>query len=132
MAAKLRTTSPTNCSRGPTSSQAATGYSAPHRHTDFANHLARTRGTDSPQPALVTEGEFIMGDEFIETDVPTEADLDQAYGSRYLSANDIGDRRIRTKIVKVRKEDIAMGDGHPQINSYKVIKTTIQALLRAN
>jgi hypothetical protein len=73
-----------------------------------------------------------MGDEFIETDVPTEADLDQAYGSRYLSANDIGDRRIRTKIVKVRKEDIAMGDGHPQINSYKVIKTTIQALLRAN
>ena len=47
-----------------------------------------------------------MSDEYIEHDLdtPTEADLDQAYGSKYLSAADIGDRKIRTKIAKVGKD----------------------------
>jgi hypothetical protein len=34
---------------------------------------------------------------------PTEADLDAIYGSKYLSAADIGDKKIRTKITKVSK-----------------------------
>ena len=46
--------------------------------------------------------------DFIEQDLetPTEADLDSAYGSKFLSAADVGDRKIRSKILKVRKEDL--------------------------
>jgi hypothetical protein len=49
-----------------------------------------------------------MGDEFPELDpeTPTEHDLDQAYGSKYLSKTDIGDRKIRTRILKVRKQEM--------------------------
>jgi hypothetical protein len=42
---------------------------------------------------------------------PTEADLDSCYGSKYLSATDLGDRKIRTKIVKVRKEGLQQQGG---------------------
>jgi hypothetical protein len=54
-----------------------------------------------------------MGDEFLELDLdtPTEHDLDQAYGSKFLSAADLGDRKVRTKIVKVRKEELRSNDG---------------------
>jgi hypothetical protein len=46
--------------------------------------------------------------DFIEHDLdtPTEADLDSAYGTKFLSAADVGDRKIRTKVLKVRKEDL--------------------------
>ena len=37
-------------------------------------------------------------------DTPTEADVDACYGSKYLSATEVGNRRIRTKIARVRKE----------------------------
>ena len=45
-----------------------------------------------------------MADEFPETDLdtPTEHDLDEAYGSRFLGVVDVGDKKIRTKISKVR------------------------------
>ena len=48
-----------------------------------------------------------MGDEFTETDpdTPTAADLDAAYSSRFLGVVDIT-KNIRTKIVRVRMEDI--------------------------
>jgi hypothetical protein len=54
-----------------------------------------------------------MSDEFTEHDLdtPTEADLDAYYGSKFLSATDIGTRKIRTKIVKVRKEEMRGQDG---------------------
>jgi hypothetical protein len=52
-----------------------------------------------------------MSDEFTETDeTPTEADLDQLYGSKYLSSNDVGKNKIRTKVMKVRKEELRDGD----------------------
>lgn len=44
-------------------------------------------------------------------DTPTEADLDAAYGSKYLSASDLGDRKVRTRIVKVRPEDLRQQNG---------------------
>ena len=46
-----------------------------------------------------------MSDDFVETDLdtPTEHDLDLAYGSKYLSATDVGNRKLRTKIAKVRE-----------------------------
>src|SRR5436190_11433424 len=54
-----------------------------------------------------------MASEFVDNDLdtPTESDLDQAYGSKFLSAADVGNRKIRTKIVKVRKVDLRGSDG---------------------
>ena len=54
-----------------------------------------------------------MTDEFLEHDLdtPTEADLDLAYGSKYLGAIDLGDRKIRTRLQKVRKEVLTDKDG---------------------
>jgi hypothetical protein len=56
-----------------------------------------------------------MAEEFLEHDLetPTEADLDSAYGSQYLSTTDIGDRKVRTKIAKVRKAELRGNDGKP-------------------
>jgi hypothetical protein len=49
-----------------------------------------------------------MSDDFPETDLdtPTERDLDEAYGSRYLGVVDVGDKKIRSKILRVRKEEV--------------------------
>jgi hypothetical protein len=54
-----------------------------------------------------------MSDNFVDQDLdtPTEADLDQAYGSKFLSAADVGNRKIRAKIEKVRKEELRGPDG---------------------
>jgi hypothetical protein len=54
-----------------------------------------------------------MVDDFLANDIetPTESDLDQAYGSKFLSATDVGNRKIRTTIVKVRKVDLRGSDG---------------------
>jgi hypothetical protein len=39
-------------------------------------------------------------------DTPTEHDIDEAYGSQFLGVVDVGDKKIRTKIVKVRMEEV--------------------------
>jgi hypothetical protein len=44
-------------------------------------------------------------------DTPTENDLDLAYGSQYLGVTDLGSRRIRTRIQKVRKAELTDKDG---------------------
>jgi hypothetical protein len=36
-------------------------------------------------------------------DTPTEADVDECYGSKYLSATEVKKRKIKTKIARVRK-----------------------------
>jgi hypothetical protein len=53
-----------------------------------------------------------MADEFTEFDAetPTEQDLDSCYGSKFLSAADVGDRKIKTKILRVRKEEMRTDD----------------------
>jgi hypothetical protein len=55
--------------------------------------------------------------EFLDHDLetPTEADLDLAYGSKYLSSADIGDRKIRTKIFRVKKETLKGNDGRERL-----------------
>jgi hypothetical protein len=65
------------------------------------------------KPSTRPQTRIPMADEFLEHDLdtPTEHDLDQAYGSKYLSATDVGDRKIRTKIAKVRKEEMRTDDG---------------------
>ncbi len=54
-----------------------------------------------------------MSDDFsdYDPDTPTENDLDLAYGSKYLGTSDLGSRRIRTRIQKVRKEELTEKDG---------------------
>jgi hypothetical protein len=45
-------------------------------------------------------------------ETPTEADLYQAYGSKYLSVTDVGNRKIRTTIQRVRMVDLRGSDGN--------------------
>ena len=53
--------------------------------------------------------------EFVDDlDTPTEADLDQLYGSKYLSATDLGDKKVRTRISKIRKEMMQQQGGKPE------------------
>jgi hypothetical protein len=50
-----------------------------------------------------------MADEFIEHEhdaTPSAADIEDFYGSQYLGASDIGTKKIRTKIVKVRPAEV--------------------------
>ena len=42
---------------------------------------------------------------------PTAADLDNCYGLKFYSATDLGDRKIRTKIARVRMEELRQQDG---------------------
>jgi hypothetical protein len=44
-------------------------------------------------------------------DTPTEVDLETCYGSKYLSATDLGKRKIKAKIVKIRKEELKQNSG---------------------
>jgi hypothetical protein len=54
----------------------------------------------------------MMVDEFNDNiDTPTEADLEACYGSKYLSATDIGSRKIKAKIAKIRKEELKQNNG---------------------
>jgi hypothetical protein len=57
--------------------------------------------------------DIAMSDEFsdYDPDTPTEADLDLAYGSQYLGTVDLGDRKIRARIQKVRKGELTGQDG---------------------
>ena len=55
-----------------------------------------------------------MSDYLDDLDTPSEADLDSAYGSRYLSTSDVGNKKIRTRIAKVRKEELRGNEGKPR------------------
>jgi hypothetical protein len=56
---------------------------------------------------------MVQQKDFVEDDLgtPTEADLDDCYGSTYLSAADIGDKKIRTRIAKIRKAPMRQQSG---------------------
>jgi hypothetical protein len=58
----------------------------------------------NPAPGGITMSDF-------EDDTPTEADIDACYGSKYLSAAEVGNRKIRTKIARVRKEPLQQQGG---------------------
>jgi hypothetical protein len=56
-----------------------------------------------------------MSDEFDDDlETPTEDDLDKLYGSKYLGAVDLGDKKIRTRIWKIRKEPMQQQGGKPE------------------
>ena len=67
-----------------------------------------------------------MSDEFNDDlETPTEADLDSCYGSKYLGAVDIGDKKIRTRIGKVRKETMQQQGGKTERAKFVIYLTTI-------
>jgi hypothetical protein len=67
-----------------------------------------------------------MSDNFIDDlDTPTEADLDQLYGSKYLGAVDVGDKKIRTRISKIRKEMMQQG-GKPERAKFVLYFATLE------
>jgi hypothetical protein len=67
-----------------------------------------------------------MSDDFSDDlETPTEADLDSCYGSKYLGAVDIGDKKIRTRIGKVRKETMQQQGGKPERAKFVIYFTTI-------
>jgi hypothetical protein len=45
------------------------------------------------------------------SDTPTEADLDACYGSKYLSATEVGNQKIRTKTARIRKAPLQQQGG---------------------
>jgi hypothetical protein len=55
---------------------------------------------------------------------PTEADLDSCYGSKYLSATEVGDRKIRTRIAKVHKQALQQQGGATR-NKFVLACTTL-------
>src|SRR6516162_4924546 len=67
-----------------------------------------------------------MSDDFSDDlETPTEADLDSCYGSKYLGAVDIGDKKIRTRIGKVRNETMQQQGGKPERAKFVIYLTTI-------
>ena len=45
------------------------------------------------------------------SETPTEADLDACYGSKFLTATELGNRKIRTKIARIRKQTLQQQGG---------------------
>ena len=45
---------------------------------------------------------------------PTEADLNECYGSKYLSAADLGARKIKDRIARISKEPMRQQGGKPE------------------
>jgi hypothetical protein len=83
-----------------------------------------------------------MDDKYFDQDLdtPTETDLENIYGGRFLSQGDIGTRKIRTKIKKVGKEELQKQDGSKRmrivlgfdnIDKSMVVNATIKDLLVA-
>jgi hypothetical protein len=66
-------------------------------------------------------------------DTPTEADLCLFYGGKYLSGTDVGERKIKTKIKRVRKEEFRNSDGTKQTKFVLYLEnaTNVQTLIDA-
>jgi hypothetical protein len=65
--------------------------------------------------------------DFTDTDLdtPTEADLNELYGSKYLGAVDLGEKKIRTRIAKSRKEPMQQQGGRPERAKIVLYFTTL-------
>jgi hypothetical protein len=72
-----------------------------------------------------------MYQEFNDHDTPSEADLDLCYGSKFLSAMELGDKKIRTRIQKVKKEPLRGQDGKEK-NKFILSFSNVDKSLVAN
>jgi hypothetical protein len=75
-----------------------------------------------PDPA---SGVSEMSQDDFNNDIPTEEDLDRCYGSKYLSATDIGNRKIRTRICKIHVEQLQQQGGKPPRPKFVIQFTTL-------
>jgi hypothetical protein len=67
-----------------------------------------------------------MADDFDDDlNTPNEADLDACYGGKYLGAVDVGDRKIKSRISKVRKETMQQQGGKPERPKFVVYFTNL-------
>jgi hypothetical protein len=66
--------------------------------------------------------EFEFNDDL---DTPSEADLEKCYGSKYLSAPDLGDKKIRDRIAKICKETMPQRDGKPTRPKFVIYFTNL-------
>ena len=111
---------------------AARDLSAPGRNKQmsFAASAAKCarRASSAANPHLHTQlhtYEANMVDNFTDDfDTPTEKDLDELYGSKYLGTTDVGDKKIRTRIAKIRKEALQQQGGKER-TKFVVYFTTI-------
>jgi hypothetical protein len=55
-----------------------------------------------------------VSNNFSDPETPTADDVKELYGSKYLSAEDLGNKKIRTRVAKVRKEPMQARDGKPE------------------
>jgi hypothetical protein len=55
-----------------------------------------------------------VSNNFSDPETPTADDVKELYGSKYLSAEDLGNKKIRTRVGKVRKEPMQARDGKPE------------------
>ena len=78
-----------------------------------------------------TRKDLIMYQEFNDHDTPSEADLDLCYGSKFLSATELGDKKIRTRILKVKKEPLRGQDGKEK-NKFILSFSNVDKSLVAN
>jgi hypothetical protein len=72
-----------------------------------------------------------MTQDFYDHDTPSEADLDLCYGSKFLSATELGDKKIRTRIMKVKKEPLRGQDGKEK-NKFILSFSNVDKSLVAN
>ena len=56
-------------------------------------------------------GELTMNNFVDVFEIPTEADVDECYGSKYLAATEVKKRKIKTKIARVRKAPLQQKGG---------------------
>jgi hypothetical protein len=52
---------------------------------------------------------------FDDISTPTEQDLDSCYGSKYLSAADLGDRKIKARLADIRKVQMRQDNGASRV-----------------
>jgi hypothetical protein len=71
----------------------------------------RCRHAAELDPEAASERTLKMNKNLTEDDLltPTESDLDSCYGSRFYSAADLGDKKIRTKVAKADGRVAAAG-----------------------
>jgi hypothetical protein len=69
--------------------------------------------------------------EFNDHDTPSESDLELCYGSKFLSATELGDKKIRTRILKVKKEPLRGQDGREK-NKFVLSFSNLDKSLVAN
>ena len=72
-----------------------------------------------------------MTQEFYDHDTPSEVDLDLCYGSKFLSATELGDKKIRTRILRVKKEPMRGQDGREK-NKFILSFSNVDKSLVAN